>query len=433
MRLATTVVSASLFRKPHCNADLIAGGSIAIDPEPNYGETPVISKEYAKLRKEFHQLKQTSTTSKANPATQSPNSPFYVIAESSGSSSQKIHRTPGNFGTTRHFTGIVSQPSTKNPYYYQTYGKDNASQKNELDKAFPAVYYATTNYKFQNTNYKRPVSTTYKPNNEQDVATVSIKDRNKGYENRRIPDYEDSDTSILKLMNSLLETHLGSDDGSPTESSWSLDLLDSLFGGNEAENKSVAEETTVSQIKETDDTEPSSATETATTAPFDYESESSTSDSTERSSLSTLFMQETTYDANFTTQDDTTTETVKQDANNPVTFKNILNTTDCKENEISDVEHRHSVNAVDASTVAPVDASEVNTLQEVTHGASTEDGATSTEHDITEVDLEYKVDVAKATLKPLPKIELLQNLTKMKEEGLDYDYKDLPPSLPNLR
>lgn len=347
----TTVVSSALYQKLFRNSfSLIIGGTIAIDPEPNYGETPVISKEYAKLRKEFHQLKQTSTTTTV---TQSPNAPFYVIAENPGGFTQKIHRHPTNFGTTRHFNGLASNPSTKKPY-------------------FPSVYYATTHNK----------ETIQKP---QEDTTVSIK----GYENRRIPDYEDmSDTSILKLMNSLLESHLGNDDGSPTEGSWGLDLLSSLLKD--------AETTTVSSIEQTESTTVTSETE-------DFRSDST---------VSTL---ETEPETTYSTVQDTTTETLKQ-----VTFKNVLNTTDCTENEISDVEHRHS----DVSTDA-------NTLQEVTDTSTEEqsDNITSTEHDITEVDLEYKVDVAK----PLPTIELLQNLTKMKEEGLDYDYNDLPPSLPNLR
>lgn len=381
---ATTVVSVFLSRKPLCNP-LFLGGTIEIDPEPNYGETPVISKEYAKLRKEFHQMKQTTT------ATQSPNMPFYVIAESSGSSTQKIHRIPGSFGTTRHFSGFVSHPSTKNPYHYQP------THKNELDKTFPSVYYATTNYQIQDINYKRPVETkTY------EETTASIRDRNKGYENRRVTDYEDmSDTSILKLMNSLLETHLGGEDGSPTESSWGLDLLQSLFKDDN--------ETTPTTISETQ------TTETPTVETEDYRSES------------TVSTAETTYQTNSETE--TTTEVLKQ-----VTFMNVLNSTDCIENEISEVEHRHSAGS-DASTVGPVDASEINNLQEVTNlnFVSTEE-LTSTERDVTEVNLESKVNVAKATKKPLlPKIELLQNLTKMKEEGLDYDYNDLPPSLPNLR
>lgn len=214
-----------------------------------------------------------------------------------------------------------------------------------------------------------------------------------GYENRRIPDYEDvSDTSILKLMNSLLESHLGNDDGSPTEGSWGLDLLSSLLKDSGT--------TTIPPTEQTDSTTVTSETE-------DFRSDST---------ISTLETEpETTYS---NTIQDTTTETLKQ-----VTFKNVLNTTDCTENEISDVEHRHSVSSFDVSTDA-------NSLQEVTDTSTQDvDKITSTEHDITEVDLEYKVDVAK----PLPTIELLQNLTKMKEDGLDYDYNDLPPSLPNLR
>lgn len=373
---ATTVVSVFLSQKPLCNSQFL-GGTIEIDPEPNYGETPVISKEYAKLRKEFHQMKQT---------TQSPNAPFYVIAES-----EKIHRIPGNFGTTRHFNGFISHPSTKNPYHYQP------TQKNELDKTFPSVYYATTNYKLHDINYKRPLET-----KSYEETTASIRDRNKGHENRRVTDYEDmSDSSILKLMNSLLETHLGGEGGSPTESSWGLDLLQSLF---KDENETTA--TTASETQ---------TTETPTAEAEDYSSES------------TVSTAETTYQTNSETE--TTTEVLKQ-----VTFMNVLNSTDCIENEISGVEHRHSSGS-DLSTVGSVDASEINNLQEVTNlnFASTED-STSTEQDVSEVNLESKVDVAKATPKPLiPKIELLQNLTKIKEEGLDYDYNDLPPSLPNLR
>lgn len=383
----TTVVSDNLCQKSFC-IFLFSGGTIAIDPEPNYGETPVISKEYAKLRKEFHQLKQSTSTTTA---TQSPNAPFYVIAESSGASTQKIHRIPGSFGTTRHFNGFDSHSSTKRPYHH------HVTQKNEIDKTYPSVYYATTNYKNENINYKRPLETKVTEKN-----TANIRNKDKGYENRRVTDYEDmSDTSILKLMSSLLESRLGNEDGSPTESSWGLDLLESLFRGDNGTTPTT-----------TSDSETQS-TETPTA-----ETDDATSDST----VSTA---ELTYQTN--SEVETTTETIKQ-----ITFRTILNSTDCIENEIDDVEHRHS--GISGSTLGPVDANEINTLQEVTNlsFASTED-ATSTERDIAEVDVEYKVNVDKTTSKPLlPKIEIIQNFTK-KEDGLDYDYNDLPPSLPNLR
>lgn len=386
MLLVTTVVSVFLIRKLFCN-NFLSGGTIEIDPQPNYGETPVISKEYAKLRKEFHQLKQTSTTA----TTQSPNMPFYVIAESSGSSVQKVHRTPGSFGTTRHFNGFISHPSTKNPYHYQP------TQKNELDKTYPGVYYATTNFKIQDINYKNPVKT-----KTHEETTMSIRNKGNGYENRRVTDYEDmSDSSILKLMNSLLESHLDNEDGSPTESSWGLELLQSLFRDD---NETTS--TTFGEIQ---------STETSTVETEVYSSDY------------TMTTTETTYQTNSDIE--TTTEAIKQ-----VTFRNVLNSTDCIENEINDVEHRHSA-STDVSTLEPVDANEINTLQEVTNlnFANTEQ-STSTEQDVTEVDLEYKVDVAKVTPRPLlPKIEPPHNVTKMKEDGLDYDYNDLPPSLPNLR
>lgn len=373
---------------------VIPGGNIAIDPEPNYGEAPVISKEYAKLRKEFQQMKLTTATSRETSAT-----PFYVIAESSGStSSQKVHRLPGNYGTTRHFNGLTSQSSTKNPYYYETYNDTKS------DKTISDIYYATTNH------HKRPYSPTHLPKPEE--TTQSVRHRNKGYENRRVPDYEEvGETSILKLMNSLLETHLRNEESGPTESSWSIDLLDSLFSESLNENQSVAHETTTPPPEE--NRTPSTIT---------------TEDVTEPSTISTVLF-ETTFETNATSQEQTTTEASEADASEPVTFKNVLNTTDCTENEINDVEHRHHV-----AEVSTVDAEEINKLEEVTNvePASTEDTA-STQHDVTEVDLEYKVDVAKATQKPSPKIELLQNLTKTKDETLDYDYNDLPPSLPNLR
>lgn len=315
-----------------------------------------------------------------------------MIAESPSASEQKIHRIPGNFGTTRHFNGIAFQPSTKHPYYYK---KENKTQ----DKTFPAVgvHYTTTVYQVQN----QAVAI-----KKQESTTLSVKD--KGYENRRIPDYEDiSDTSILKLMNSLLESHLGNDDGSPTESSWGLDLLNTLL------KESFDNQTTTSSASTVAETESTPST-----------TESFNSDYT----FSTM---ETTYDFNSTILEgntESTTETLKQ-----VTFKNVLNTTDCIENEINDVEHRQIATSIvgGSGTVGTVDANEGNTSQqEVTSASSAE---TSTERDVTEVDLEYKVDVAKITQKPLSTIELLRNLTKIKEEGLDYDYNDLPPSLPNLR
>lgn len=79
---------------------LIIGGAIEIDPEPNYGDL-IVSKEYAKLRKQV-QVSTEKTTF-----------PLYVIAETVPSTT-KVQRSP--LGTTRHFTSISFKPSTPKPF-----------------------------------------------------------------------------------------------------------------------------------------------------------------------------------------------------------------------------------------------------------------------------------------------------------------------------
>lgn len=379
-----------------------------------------------------------------------------------------MHR--GSYGTTRLFTGNTFRPSTNNPYYLNSLGQNNTSriktdnERAKLNKT--SVYFSTTNYEFQNTNYRRPVSTTYRSkenehttdNLQKIVNATTTEDSNaqskNGYKNRRITDYEDiSDIAILKLMNSLLESHLNDeDDGTPTESTWNTELTSSLLKEHHVDvqnssktddNLSLAETTTVLQT----DTEGTTNDDASTIPVNDANEDNITYAPTLEALPTTTYETTNDFQANTTAKTmDTTTETQVNISGNPVTFKTVTNTTDCVENEIhaseftDSIEKRHDSNVIYASTTLGDDANAISKLQEVTNlefvsTEATENSSeiTSTEHDITEVDLEFKVNVATATTKPFPKIELLQNLTKTKEDGIDYDYNDLPPSLPNLR
>ncbi|KAK9736973.1 hypothetical protein QE152_g11102 [Popillia japonica] len=82
-----------------CAASYNCSGAIETRPEPNYGNFPIVSKEYAKFRKEV-------TTNKRD------------HSQSTGNSipTTKAHRISGYYGTTRHFAGNTLQRSTAKPY-----------------------------------------------------------------------------------------------------------------------------------------------------------------------------------------------------------------------------------------------------------------------------------------------------------------------------
>ncbi|XP_044262523.1 uncharacterized protein LOC123009984 [Tribolium madens] len=76
-----------------CAASYNCSGTIEIQPEPNYGHFPIISKEYAKFRKEVHDKNSVTVPTIKN---------------------QRTH------GSTRHFTGPVFSPSTVKPFFHNS-------------------------------------------------------------------------------------------------------------------------------------------------------------------------------------------------------------------------------------------------------------------------------------------------------------------------
>lgn len=402
----------------------IAGGNIAIEPEPNYGEYPTVSKDYAKLRKEFHQKRPTSKWNKREHATENSNSAFYVIAETSNATTKTL-RSPGHSGTTRHFTGTTFNPSTKHPYYYNSKSQERNSQAAAIkqNKTFPGVYYATTNYEFHHTNYRRPISTTYKPNyaTHHTINAITV-DKNEKT--------NDDDNHVKRK-----------------ETTTPFDVLSLLLEGRE--NRGVDNKTELNEINpslaENEYADTTTESETSSTTQFTTESiKDSLEDTATESTLKSEDSTSTLEESYSTTTEQYTIITAERKEDSPVTFKTVINTTDCVgnvaidiQNNLNDIlQNRQDTNVVAATTILPVDINEINKLQEVTgveySSTETDEGVTSTEHDITEVDLEFRVNVATPP-GPLTKIQTLVNLTKNKEDGSDYDYNDLPPSLPNLR
>ncbi|CAH0555490.1 unnamed protein product [Brassicogethes aeneus] len=378
-----------------CAASYNCSGTIEIQAEPHYGQFPTVSKEYAKLRKEVQQRKPL-VASKKTAVTENTNMPYYVIAESSETFKTRL---PGSFGTTRHFTGLTFNPSTVKPFYYsKVVSMDNNNNKHSTrsyTEKRPDVYYATTNYEFQNKNFKRPFSTTNKP----------LKDTTKTYkeEKLRSSDYLGlSDESLLSIVDSLLDVRL---------------------------NRKVENETT-------------ETTETSTTTIDD--------DNTTIKDESTTTLDITTTTDNFTDEsDNSTTEYFTTDSNevknNIVTVKTVTNSTDCTDNLNNTNTILHNVRSKpEFTTVLPVDANEINKLAELktlSYYTTTDDFSSevTTNGDVTEVDLESRVKVSSVTMKSLgksqPDIEAILNITKHKDSDYDYDYNEpsLPPSLPNLK
>ncbi|KAL3268297.1 hypothetical protein HHI36_007415 [Cryptolaemus montrouzieri] len=129
-----------------CAASYNCTGSIEIDPEPNYGQFPTVSKEYSKLRKEQprHPIL-TSNTRRNGVHTNQPKDPFYVIAETPKSNS-KNHRNHDTSGTTRQFTGSYFNPSTTTPFYYKSMIKEGASTNGykHVTRSYPETKFSGT-------------------------------------------------------------------------------------------------------------------------------------------------------------------------------------------------------------------------------------------------------------------------------------------------
>lgn len=402
----------------------ITGGNIAIEPEPNYGEFPTVSKDYAKLRKEFHQKRPTSKWSKREHATENSNSAFYVIAETSNATTKTL-RSPGSSGTTRHFTGTTFNPSTKHPYYYNSKSQERNPQAAaaKQNKTFPGVYYATTNYEFHHTNYRRPISTTYKPSYATHHTINAITaDKNEKTNN---------DANNLRRK----------------ETTTPLDVLSLLLEGRE--NRRVDNKTEVNEINsgftENEYADTTTEVDSSSTAQFTTESiKDSLQDTATESTIKSEDHTTTFSESYSTTTEEYTVVTAERKEDSPVTFKTVINSTDCVGNVAHDIQNnlndilqnRQDTNVLAATTTIPVDINGINKLQEVTgveySSTESDEDVTSTEHDITEVDLEFRVNVATPP-GPLTKIQTVGNVSKNKEDGSDYDYNDLPPSLPNLR
>lgn len=273
------------------------------------------------------------------------------------------------------------------------------------ERPFSGVYYATTNYELHNMNYRRPISTTYKPKlattrriinaiidetsgnqKENFLATVEEQERSEinansttssfldGRVNRRVDNKTNIDANSTDTTEeTILQTEFNT-----------TDLWTMLYDYNATENYS----------------------EYTTTSTTSTEYEITTMDQQEPNSSSTIDSTETAQISSSTIR-------------LPVTLKTVTNSTDC----LQEADKR--IDVLDPTMMEP-DGME-NDDEE---NAST---ISSVLHDITEVDLEFKVNVATASSSLLPKIEPIENVTKPKEETNDYDYNDLPPSLPNLQ
>ncbi|RZC35998.1 hypothetical protein BDFB_004096 [Asbolus verrucosus] len=388
-----------------CAASYNCSGAIEIQPEPNYGEFPIVSKEYAKLRKQFQQKIPDPAANRESSVTEISNLPFYVIAETSQTTT-KNQRSPGTSGTTRHFTGISFDSSTKKPLYYNSMREENLSASENRDSTrsyvqnkFPDIYYATTN-----TNYKRIYATTIKPittepNGFKTINSITTADY-KEAEKLRSVDYLDlNDETLLSIVDSLLDSRLNR----------------RVETKNDAEfnNNLTTENTESSQVTTSD---PIISTEEAVTETTTYDI--------------------STTDLLTTTEDLITASVPLNFSLHPVTLKTILNSTDCV-NDNETVSKQNYLDFSEFSTAIPVDANEVNKLAEV---KNYEDSITSSEESPIETTTneqiqESKIKIVNATFKSPLEIEAILNITKNKDQDYEFDYNEssLPPSLPNLK
>lgn len=141
------------------------------------------------------------------------------------------------------------------------------------------------------------------------------------------------------------------------------------------------------------------------------------------STIFDFFTQELFKDEDETTVDSTTTdvsttmETTTSHSLDLVTLQTVTNTTDC----IEEGENNSSV-----------------TLQKVSNKTDEENtyknGNLSVDDDVTVVNLESKVKISAATIRPIEKLPPSILSYDKDKEDYDYDLKPtLPPSLPNLK
>jgi hypothetical protein len=346
------------------------GGAIEIQPEPNFGDFPIVSKEYAKLRKEVHHILPRRNSS------ENFDFPYEVLPEASQSTT-KMQRSPGSFGTTRHFTG-PSNPSTAVPFNYNSMAKESFSEhKNEKTK--PDVNYINAHYEFEDSKYKKSYFTTKIPRNTESSTELQL-----------------SDETVQSIVDSLLNDRLN----------------------RRVENG----ETTLA---------PDITTDLIQTTSLDYAS------SEEESGTETTPYDVNLLDFLQTTDSAVTETTSFSEVNAyPVTVKTILNSTDCT-NVTS--QNEQSVEVVESTTQVDDDNNIAQEKEDVTIASKEEVYSPTTVHSSTEINEDNSVSstntILKSTSKSPLEIEAIFNITKDKDPDYEYDYSEpsLPPSLPNLR
>lgn len=479
----------------------LTDGTIEIQPEPNYGHYPIVSKEYAKLRKEVQQRR--PSPNKLEKRTDSDNSDmtYYVIAESSHTSTTKVHRSPGSFGTTRH----IIDPSTKGPFYYNSMPSTKGSSITNPDSVIdirtrpstnyrknitsPGIFYGTTNYQFQNTNYKRPFLTTNLPRSTE-ATTKNIVNSITLHEQTtpkqlRSSDYEEeiNDDVILSLVDSLFDNEINkiqnlttneNSTGSANNYNYntSIESTTNKIENNKTTTVSISTServnTTESQ-KNLTKTEVFNLTDVLSTLLSTLTEDEDTPTTTDADDVNSTTVTTTDIEEqNITTTEiqntEITTESngLLEDIKTPMystALTTLVTTTDCikihdsnttvaNETKTESLQGKNSVDNL-GLTVTEINeinneleekTSEVITTSTTTDNDETTTVLTTTEKDITEVDLESKVKVDTITIHPFKKIpseiEAILNITINKNKDYEeYDYNEptLPPSLPNLR
>lgn len=128
---------------------MFLGGVIEVQPKLNYGHYPVVSKEYAKLRKEAQQKRRHETNKLPDKNIMaSSNTPHYVIAESPNSKYKNENTsTPYYFTTTPPETTTVTSTtrlvaSTRHlPFNYKVLSPENNNNNNNK---FSKISFTTT-------------------------------------------------------------------------------------------------------------------------------------------------------------------------------------------------------------------------------------------------------------------------------------------------
>ncbi|XP_045474623.1 uncharacterized protein LOC123680662 [Harmonia axyridis] len=250
-----------------CAASYNCTGSIEINPVPNYGQYPIVSAEYSKLRKEQPKRPYSSHSYKNNkPQNHESNDPFYVIAETP-ISNNKVHRNQDSSGTTRQFSGFYFNPSTTTPFYYKSMVREGASTN-----GFKHVTRSYPESKFRSSTL-----------NDNDIL------RKKDQELQITIDSRGKSTTL-----NLLDTKITND------FNYIVDTTTEIFNVEETTN--FTEQT----IETTSTIEPD-LTETTYTKNEDYS---------------------TTTTEEFTTLKETPT-TADENISETITIKSVLNSTDC--------------------------------------------------------------------------------------------------------